>query len=155
MRRDRDTVISSDRPHVYTTQVCRWWNPAVETIYKSGVYSISSANSDTKVWRIGKAGRPQENIVGTLNGNTLNVTLPEASERYVVVNTSATFPTPTFVEHVKNQDLHADESYDMVVIVPKSGKLMSQAQRLIDAHVTDDSLRIRLVRADELYNEFS
>ena len=121
----------------------------------SGVYSISSANSDTKVWRIGKAGRPQENIVGTLSGNTLNVTLPEASERYVVVNTSATFPTPTFVEHVKNQDLHADESYDMVVIVPKSGKLMSQAQRLIDAHVTNDSLRIRLVRADELYNEFS
>ena len=43
----------------------------------------------------------------------------------------------------------------MVVIVPKSGKLMSQAQRLIDAHVTNDSLRIRLVRADELYNEFS
>ena len=122
---------------------------------QSGIYSISSANSDTKVWRIGKAGRAQENIVGTQSGTSLKVTLPVASDRYVVVNTASTFPAPVFVEHVGNQDLHADKDYDMVVIVPKSGKLVSQAQRLIDAHVENDGLRIRLVRADEIYNEFS
>ncbi len=121
----------------------------------SGVYSISAANADTRVWRIAKPGRPQENVAGALSGSVLNVTLPQASERYVAVNTAAAFPVPEFVERVENQDLHADSSYDMIVIVPKSGRLIPQAERLIRAHEEHDSLRIRLVKADQLYNEFS
>ncbi|MCD8285070.1 MAG: type IX secretion system sortase PorU, partial [Prevotellaceae bacterium] len=62
---------------------------------------------------------------------------------------------PTFVGSVDNQNLHALDSLDMVIIVPESGKLLSEAQRLAEAHERYDSLRVAVVRADQVYNEFS
>ena len=68
---------------------------------------------------------------------------------------NASFPTPEYVGSVANQDLHADGPADMVIIVPASGKLLEQAQRLAAFHQQHDSLRVRIVAADKLYNEFS
>ena len=66
-----------------------------------------------------------------------------------------TFPTPEYVSAVGNQDRHADTAIDMLIIIPQSQKLLSEAQRLKAFHETNDSLRVRIVPADELYNEFS
>ena len=65
------------------------------------------------------------------------------------------FPTPQFVYRITNQDHHADEAADMVIIIPTSQKVLSQALRLKQLHETFDSLRVNIVPADELYNEFS
>ena len=65
------------------------------------------------------------------------------------------FPTPQFVYRITNQDRHADEAADMVIIIPTSQKVLSQALRLKQLHETFDSLRVNIVPADELYNEFS
>ncbi len=121
----------------------------------AGNYAISSADNNTRVWRLGIAGRPQQNITGNLSGGTLNVTLPQSAERYIVVNTAETFPTPTMVEKLKNQDLHGDSVFDMIIIVPTSGKLTTQAKRLAAAHEAHDNLRVKIVEADKIYNEFS
>ena len=67
----------------------------------------------------------------------------------------STFPTPEYVYNITNQDHHADEAVDMVIIIPTSGKLLSQAQRLKTFHENNDTLSVRVVPADELYNEFS
>ena len=69
--------------------------------------------------------------------------------------TSGTFPEPEYVYGIVNQDHHADAQADMVIIIPTSQKLLEQAQRLADYHRTHDSLRVNIVPADELYNEFS
>ncbi len=121
----------------------------------AGNYAISSADKNTKVWRLGVAGRAQQNVEGTLSGNTLNITLPEAKDRYVVVNTAETFPQPSIDKKIDNQDLHADSVYDMIIIVPASGKLTKQAERLAAAHKEHDNLKVRIVEADKIYNEFS
>ena len=68
---------------------------------------------------------------------------------------STTFPAPEYVSTVDNQDHHADTAIDMLIIIPQSQKLLSEAQRLKAFHETNDSLRVRIVPADELYNEFS
>ena len=68
---------------------------------------------------------------------------------------TTSFPTPSFVGQVANQDHHADTAADMVIIIPASGNFLEQAQRLADFHTAHDSLRVRIVKADELYNEFS
>lgn len=68
---------------------------------------------------------------------------------------TATFPEPTYVYNITNQDHHADGAADMVIIIPTSQKLLAQAQRLAAFHEQHDSLRVRIVPADELYNEFS
>lgn len=66
-----------------------------------------------------------------------------------------TFAEPEYVCNITNQDLHADGQYDMVIIVPTSGKLTAQAERLKNFHEQNDGMSVRIVPADELYNEFS
>jgi hypothetical protein len=43
----------------------------------------------------------------------------------------------------------------MVIIIPTTQQLMKQAQRIKALHEAHDTLRVRIVPADELYNEFS
>ena len=68
---------------------------------------------------------------------------------------TGTFPTPEYVYNITNQDHHADAAVDMVIIIPTTQKLLAQAQRLQTLHESRDSLRVRIVPADELFNEFS
>ena len=67
----------------------------------------------------------------------------------------ASFPTPEYVYNITNQDHHADEPVNMVIIIPTSQKLLAQAERLATFHRTHDNITVRIVPADELYNEFS
>ena len=65
------------------------------------------------------------------------------------------FPSPEYVYNITNQDHHADPQTDMVIIVPTSARLTPQAQRLKEFHEQHDGMRVTIVPADELYNEFS
>lgn len=65
------------------------------------------------------------------------------------------YSTPEYVCHITNQNHHADAQTDMVIIIPTSQKLLTQAQRLKTFHEQNDSLRVTIVPADELFNEFS
>ncbi len=64
-------------------------------------------------------------------------------------------PAAQYVYGITNQDHHADGAADMVIIIPTSQKLLKQAQRLKEFHEQHDGLRVTIVPADELYNEFS
>ena len=68
---------------------------------------------------------------------------------------AATLPVPDFVYRITNQDHHADEAVDMVIIIPTSQQWLSQAERIKSLHEQRDGLSVRIVPADELYNEFS
>ena len=68
---------------------------------------------------------------------------------------SDVFPVPQFVYGITNQNHHADAAVDMVIIIPTTQKLLAQAERLKELHEQRDSLRVRIVPADELFNEFS
>ena len=68
---------------------------------------------------------------------------------------SESLPVPEYVYGITNQDRHADPQADLVIIIPTSQKLLKQAQRLKTFHEERDGLRVNIVPADELYNEFS
>lgn len=74
---------------------------------------------------------------------------------YIAFDTQAKYPTPEIVGEVDNQNLHRTEATDYIIIVPSSGKLTAQAERLAEAHRTHSNLSVKVVRADEVYNEFS
>ena len=65
------------------------------------------------------------------------------------------FDSPEYVYNITNQDHHGDGACDMVIIVPLTGKLTAQAERIKQMHEERDGLSVRIVPADELYNEFS
>ena len=68
---------------------------------------------------------------------------------------SGKHPTATYVKNIANQDLHADGQADLVIIIPASRTLLKQAQRLKEFHESHDGMRVNIVAADQLYNEFS
>ncbi len=68
---------------------------------------------------------------------------------------SSSIPTPKYVYRITNQDHHADPQADMVIIMPTSQLVAEQAKRLKEFHENKDGLRVNLVPADELYNEYS
>ncbi len=125
--------------------------------YLSGArtMALTGADASTQIWRIGQAGEPLKQIPASLSGNTLTFNVADPTRRFVAVNANATYPTPEIVGRVPNQDLHADSTADMVIIIPASGKLEEQATRLAEYHRQADNMRVRVVRADQLYNEFS
>ena len=65
------------------------------------------------------------------------------------------FPAAEYVYNIMNQNHHADKAADMVIIIPTTQKLLAQAERLKALHKEIDNLRVNIVPADELFNEFS
>lgn len=68
---------------------------------------------------------------------------------------SSSMPVPEYVHRITNQNHHADAQADMVIIIPTSQKVLAQAERLKAMHVERDGMRVNIVPADELYNEFA
>lgn len=117
--------------------------------------SFELVGTDLVAMRIPSPQREGALLQGTQEATTFRLNVDDASERYVAFQNGGQFPTPTVVGRIENQNLHAMEAVDMVIIVPESGKLLSQAQRLADAHTQYSGLRVAVVRADQVYNEFS
>lgn len=65
------------------------------------------------------------------------------------------YPAPEYVYRITNQDHHADTAVDMVMIIPTSQLFREQAERLKTLHEKNDGMTVRIVPADELFNEFS
>ncbi len=118
-------------------------------------YNVSGADGHTRVWRITKATSTTE-IPGTLNGSIYSVSAKSTgNDRFVAVNVNATYPEPTIIGKIENQNLRALHNIDFVIITPANGRLNTQAQRLADAHEDHDGIKCIVVSADKVYNEFS
>ena len=117
---------------------------------------IKGADADTRLWRIGYFNHPTCEIEGQLENDIFSVNIEEGKQRYVILNLAATYPTPEWDGKVENQDLHGDKNaYDMIILIPESRKLASEAQRLADAHQKLQGLRVKVVDAGQIFNEFS
>lgn len=116
---------------------------------------VENATAQTRVWQLADAEVGVAELPSQLSGSTLRAFAPDGMRRFVCVDLSKTYPTPTIVGEVANQNLHADSCLDYVIIIPASGKLAEQAERLAQAHRERSGLRVKVLRADQLYNEFS
>ena len=90
---------------------------------------------------------------GTMRLDYMALTMPTPAPAPNL--TTDDFSAPKLEYRITNQDHHADPAADLVIIIPTTQKLLSQAQRLKQLHEERDSLRVNIVPADELYNEFS
>ena len=95
----------------------------------------------------------QTNGTADMRLDYIALTMPTAAPMPSLTSTS--LPTPKYVYRITNQDHHADPQADMVIIMPTSQIVGEQAQRLKEHHEKKDGLRVNLVPADELFNEYS
>ena len=119
-----------------------------------------------QLWRLAEPGSPATLLEGAAADTTdaagvrrhvLRVTVEDDGypHRYAALDVAASYPQPATSAVVQNQDLHAADSLDMVIITPASGIFDEQAQRLAALHRQWDGLRVGVFRADQIYNEFS
>ena len=132
----------------------------IDTVAKS-VRLDSYTEAEETVWDFPldnlKAGANEITITQTSGGNlrldylSLTLDIPKTMTDLQ----SSSLPVPEYLYHIMNQDHHADEAVDMVILIPTNQQVVTQAERIKEWHEQHDSLRVRIVPADELYNEFS
>lgn len=120
----------------------------------STAVSLADAQSTTHVWDVTDPMSVKE-LNTSLSGSTLVWTNDYTGMRnYVAWNESATLPSPTFVQNVSNQNLHAMETPDMVIFTVADWK--NQAERIAELHRNSaDSLNVAVVTQDVVFNEFA
>ena len=116
------------------------------------------AQATTDTWNVANLHGNDTVSIKNVSGGTVRldyISLQYDNPKPAPVLATDKFPEAKCVYNITNQDLHADKDYDMVIIIPTSQKLLKQAQRLAKHHADHDGLNVRIVPADELYNEFS
>ena len=133
-----------------------------DSIIGNQTLTISSthdkATAATSNWTIKNLKESNTVTITTTSGGPVRLDYISASfssPEAEPVLSSDVFPVPEYLYRITNQDLHADKSIDMVIIIPASQNFLAQAQRLKSFHEEHDSLVVKIVPADEIYNEFS
>lgn len=117
---------------------------------------LEGVTSTTQLWQLARGVQPTQRVPLTLlEGGKATFTTQTPEERFVAFDAALSYPAPEYVGTIAPQNLHADEKIDYVIVVPESGKLMEQAERLAQLHREREGMVVKVVRADWLYNEFS
>lgn len=141
---------------------------ATVSVNDSVVGTVSVSAPALASYDSGNSGEASFVVGNLLETNIVTITQTSGGEMrldYIAIHSnnpkdapmlsSESFPTPEFVYRITNQDHHADTSVDMVVIIPTSQQFRTQAERLKELHEQHDNMTVRIIPADELYNEFS
>lgn len=117
-------------------------------------YHLTGANSNLHIWNITNPANIYE-VQCSLNGDELTFIAPNTSlQRFVAVNPSSTdIPEVEIVGTIENQNLHALEDIEYVVITNEL--FLAQAQTLAQAHEEYDGMTVAVVTDQQVYNEFS
>jgi len=109
-------------------------------------FSVSNLQATNKI-----VLTPQSNS-GTVRLDYISI---DASQPQTAPDLAQTWAQPTLVGKITPQNHHAAEAADMVIIISEAQQLKAQAERLKKLHEEHDGMRVQIVPADELYNEFS
>ncbi|MGN1239705.1 MAG: type IX secretion system sortase PorU, partial [Paludibacteraceae bacterium] len=118
-------------------------------------YNLSNATAQTEVWNITDKANIHR-MPATLNGTTLTFIGSNKSgiQEYIAVNTNGNnWLKPTTIGKVSNQNVHALQDIDYVIICP--AEFTAQATQLAQAHEEIDGVTWAVVTDQEAYNEFS
>lgn len=117
-------------------------------------FTLRNTTADTQIWRVTDGVHVEQMSTDWSNGLLSWVGSNEKAEKYVALNVNGTgWKIPRMVGKVKNQDLHALNNIDYVIICPS--EFVEQAIRLAKKHEEKDFLTWAVVTDEEVYNEFS
>lgn len=118
-------------------------------------FVLTNATANTHIWRV-TDGVNIEQIPTTITQDKMTwIGSNKQAEEYVVLNlnANANWRKPKYIGVVKNQNLHALQNKDYVIICPE--EFREQAIRLAKKHEEVDHITWAVVSDEEVYNEFS
>ncbi|MBQ7192059.1 MAG: type IX secretion system sortase PorU [Paludibacteraceae bacterium] len=120
----------------------------------NNLFCLTGTDNSVQVWNVSRLDSiypvytfKQQDTLCFVDGNS-------AVEEYVAVRTDGNnWLKPTILGRVENQDLHALNNIDYVILTPKAWQ--EEAARLGEEHWLKEGLRYAVVTDEEVYNEFS
>ncbi|WP_299993013.1 type IX secretion system sortase PorU [uncultured Bacteroides sp.] len=130
---------------------------SLASIGKETTFVLSGTAASTIVWDVTDPANIRRIEGIRADDGTYRFTIPAGNLReFVAVTPEADgFEAAEPAGSVPNQNLHALEATDMMIITPDRTDLAAQAERLAQAHREKDGLSITVVPASQIYNEFS
>lgn len=118
------------------------------------VYEISGADSQTQIWDVTNPEAPVRIQFQLQDDKALFSPATTEYREFIAFDPSKVTLSPKIVQtSVSNQDIHAIETPDMVIISPR--EYLEQARRIADMHDRVDGMDVFIVTPEALYNEFS
>ena len=114
-------------------------------------FTLIGASSATTIWEVTEPTLPGR-VNGDLNGGNLSFVVETDSLRQFIAFTHASAFVPSAVGRVTNQNLHALDFADYLIVTHPN--FLSQANRLADLH-REDGMTVHVVTTNQVYNEFS
>ncbi|NJC25829.1 type IX secretion system sortase PorU [Neolewinella antarctica] len=112
-------------------------------------YTFSDFPADGRVWRVDgadiRSAPVSDNQFGAVAGGRLF--------EFIAFRTGANLPGPVGGEKVDNQNLHATNSAELIIVTHP--EFLVQATELAEHRRQHNGLRVSLVTTEQIYNEFS
>lgn len=118
-------------------------------------YMLSTDNQQLQIWDITDQQNIARIITDNSGGKMSFIDSGNEVKHYLAIDptAAAAFPKPEIVGMISNQNIHAIEQADMVIITHPD--FVSQAETLALAHRTKDNMTVAVATTEQVYNEFS
>lgn len=127
-------------------------NFSVANTQQAVQYQLQKADTTTVVWDVSRAAMPVKMQLSIQNGVGSFVQVSDTINDFFAMQQNA-FETPTIIGKINNQNVIATPFMDYVMVVPAAYK--NAAYKLQQFHQNVHHLKVELVLAEEIYNEFS
>lgn len=145
--------INYQSPLSMTGDVLHFRGRGVEGAVPVSEFVVSSITSGTKVWNITDLHAVVE-MPGAFDGGKFAFKSGSSlMNEYVAFNPGGNLPSPDWVSDIPNQDLHAADLAEMIIVVHSS--FLKEANELAEYHRNADQMSVQVVTPDLIYNEFS
>lgn len=116
-------------------------------------FVLSGASATTRIFDVTDINNTFE-VPAIYSGGQLKFkSNSNVTREYVAFNPGGSIPVPESVGAVDNQNLHAAELSEMIIV--SNSKLITTANELAEFHRSIDGMKVQVVTADAVYNEFS
>jgi hypothetical protein len=118
-------------------------------------YKIGNASPGMFVLELTEGKEIKKMPVADSGNGTLSFHAEKSSRlrEFVLINPAGSFPVPEFAGNVQNQNLHALPQQDLVIITQPV--FWEEARKLAEKHISHSGLKVAVVMAEQVYNEFS
>ena len=116
-------------------------------------FVVGGATSSTKIIDVTDIYNSFEMPTTYANGQLRFKSNTPLTREYVAFNPGGTIPGPDLVGTVDNQNLHATDTPQMIIV--SNSALLSAANTLAEFHRNNDQMTVLVVTPEVIYNEFS
>lgn len=116
-------------------------------------FILSNADSNIRIWDISDYYDVKNQLFNNLETTVNFIISTENLKEFIAFNPNGNFPSPAPGGMVNNQNLHASEPTELLIVCHP--KFNMAGKRIAEHHRQFDKMKVTMVSPQEIYNEFS